>query len=183
MSTGVLDVEISEFSKTYQVRRLGRDDVDAIYELCRENRIFYRYHEPFVTKESILDDMEALPPGKSRKDKYYVGFFDGGSLVAIMDLILGYPEKNIAFIGLFMTDVRYQHRGVGSQIVSGLAAYLSACGCGKIRLGGGQGQSPEPCFLDEKSFPDHRRGPVHCHGAGDMTHRRESRKQEEKGCC
>lgn len=72
-------MEISEFSKTYQVRRLGRDDVDAIYELCRENRIFYRYHEPFVTKESILDDMEALPPGKSREDKYYVGFFDGGS--------------------------------------------------------------------------------------------------------
>ena len=62
MSTGVLDVEISEFSKTYQVRRLGRDDVDAIYELCRENRIFYRYHEPFVTKESIWDEMEALQP-------------------------------------------------------------------------------------------------------------------------
>lgn len=36
----VLGVEISEISKNYQVRRLGRDDVDAIYELCRENRIF-----------------------------------------------------------------------------------------------------------------------------------------------
>ena len=174
-------MEISEFSKTYQVRRLGRDDVDAIYELCRENRIFYRYHEPFVTKESILDDMEALPPGKSREDKYYVGFFEGGSLVAIMDLILGYPEKSIAFIGLFMTDVRYQHRGVTD--------HQRACGVSfRLRLrkntsGGGQGQSPEPCFLDEKSFPDHRRGPVHCHGAGDMTHRRESRKQEKKRCC
>ena len=72
MSTEVLDVEITEISKNYQVRRLGRDDVDAIYELCRENRIFYRYHEPFVTKESILDDMEALPPGKSREDKSYL---------------------------------------------------------------------------------------------------------------
>lgn len=52
-----------------------------------------------------------------------------------MDLILGYPEKNTAFIGLFMTDVRYQHRGVGSQIISGLAAYLSACGCEKYVWG------------------------------------------------
>lgn len=120
MSTEVLDVEISEISKNYQVRRLGRDDVDAIYELCRENRIFYRYHEPFVTKESILDDMEALPPGKSREDKYYVGFFDGWSLVAIMDLILGYPEKNTAFIGLFMTDVRYQHWGWVHRSSAGL---------------------------------------------------------------
>lgn len=152
MSTGVLDVEITEISKNYQVRRLGRDDVDAIYELCRENRIFYRYHEPFVTKESILDDMEALPPGKSRKDKYYVGFFDGGSLVAIMDLILGYPEKNTAFIGLFMTDVRYQHRGVGSQIISGLAAYLSACGCGKIRLGVDKGNPQSHAFWTKNRF-------------------------------
>ena len=31
--TEVLDVEISEISKIYQVRRLGRDDVDAMYEL------------------------------------------------------------------------------------------------------------------------------------------------------
>lgn len=78
MSTEVLCVEITEISKNYQVRRLDRDDVDAIYELCRENRIFYRYHEPFVTKESILDDMEALPPGKSREDKYYVVFLTAG---------------------------------------------------------------------------------------------------------
>mgnify|MGYP002617449811 CR=1 FL=1 len=155
-------MEISEISKNYQVRRLGRDDVDAIYELCRENRIFYRYHEPFVTKESILDDMEALPPGKSREDKYYIGFFDGGSLAAIMDLILGYPEADSAwmgwfilfpaFIGLFMTDVRYQHRGVGSQIISGLAAYLSSCGCEKIRLGVDKGNPQSHAFWRKNRF-------------------------------
>lgn len=100
-----------------------------------------------------------------------------------MDLILGYPEKNTAFIGLFMTDVRYQHRGVGSQIISGLAGVSFLLRLRENTPGGGQGQSPEPHLLDEKSFPDHRRGPVHCHGAGDMTHRRESRKQEEKRCC
>lgn len=183
MSTEVLDVEISEISKNYQVRRLGRDDVDAIYELCRENRIFYRYHEPFVTKESILDDMEALPPGKSREDKYYVGFFDGWSLVAIMDLILGYPEKKHR-----LHRPVHDRRAVSAP-GRGFTDHQRACGVSfRLRLrkntsGGGQGQSPEPRLLDEKSFPDHRRGPVHCHGAGDMTHRRESRKQEEKGCC
>lgn len=78
MSTGVLDVEITETSKIYQVRRLGRDDVDAIYELCRENRIFYRYHEPFVTKESILDDMEALPPGKAARTNTTSAFLTAG---------------------------------------------------------------------------------------------------------
>ena len=69
-----------------------------------------------------------------------------------MDLILGYPEKNTAFIGLFMTDVRYQHRGVGSQIISGLAAYLSACGCEKIRLVVDKGNPQSHAFWTKNRF-------------------------------
>ena len=57
-----------------------------------------------------------------------------------------------AFIGLFMTDVRYQHQGVGSQIISGLAAYLSACGCGKIRLGVDKGNPQSHAFWTKNRF-------------------------------
>ena len=35
---------------------------------------FYQYHPPFVTKESVLKDMKALPSGKNYDDKFYVGF-------------------------------------------------------------------------------------------------------------
>lgn len=35
-----------------------------------------------------------------------------------MDLILDYPEKEIAFIGLFMTNIQYQNKGIGSEIIS-----------------------------------------------------------------
>lgn len=71
-------MEITEISKNYQVRRLGRDDVDAIYELCRENRIFYRYHEPFVTKESILDDMEPCRREKAARTNITSAFSTAG---------------------------------------------------------------------------------------------------------
>jgi len=30
-----------------------------------ENNFFYKYHPPFVTKRSIVDDMNALPANKS----------------------------------------------------------------------------------------------------------------------
>ena len=85
---GVLEVEINELSKTFRVRKLDKDDVELIYDLSRKNHIFYQYHPPFVTRESILDDMVALPPEKNYDDKFYVGFFENQSLVAIMDLIL-----------------------------------------------------------------------------------------------
>ena len=93
-----------------------------------KNDIFYQYHPPFVTRESILDDMGALPPGKGYDDKFYVGFFENDSLVGLMDLILDYPEKEISFIGLFMTDTRYQNRGVGSGIISAVILCLKSSG-------------------------------------------------------
>ena len=68
-----MNIEI--LSNSDFVRRLNQRDGDSIYALCRENTFFYQYHPPFVTKESILKDMTALPPEKSMEDKYYFGFF------------------------------------------------------------------------------------------------------------
>lgn len=91
---------ICDLSKSYSVRRLTENDVELIYRLSCGNTLFYRYHPPFVTYESILMDMKALPPGKMYDDKYYIGFFDEECLVAIMDLIQDYPVELSAYIGL-----------------------------------------------------------------------------------
>ena len=128
-------MDIRLLSKKYKARKLDVSDVDIIYDMSCKNEIYYRYHPPFVTKESIVEDMKALPPNKSYSDKYYVGFWDRDSLVANMDLILGYPTDEIAFIGLFMTNVRYQNKGVGSDIIKGVCSYLKQLGYKKVRIG------------------------------------------------
>ena len=117
-------MNIELLSKKYVVRRLDINDVDAVYDMSCKNEIFYKYHPPLVTKQSIVEDMEALPPHKSYDDKYYIGFFEDNTLVANMDLILGYPTEEIAFIGLFMTNVLYQNKGVGSNIIRDVCFYL-----------------------------------------------------------
>ena len=53
-----------DFSQKYAVRPLTAGDVDKILALCAENEQFYRYHPPLATRESVLEDMTALPPGK-----------------------------------------------------------------------------------------------------------------------
>ena len=128
-----MDIEL--LSKKYVVRRLDINDVDAVYDMSCKNKIFYKYHPPFVTKQSIVEDMEALPQNKSYDDKYYIGFFEDNTLVANMDLILGYPTEEIAFIGLLMTNVLYQNKGVGSQIVRDVCTYLKLLGYKKVRIG------------------------------------------------
>lgn len=79
--------------------------------------------------------MSALPTGKNFRDKFYIGFFKNNFLTAIMDLILDYPQKNTAFIGLFMVDSQYQHTGTGSRIITEIILYLKKSNYNKIRLG------------------------------------------------
>ena len=107
-----MKIEIQRLSNQYIVRELSKNDVEAIYELCAGNEQFYRYHPPFVTRESILGDLKDLPPGKTLEDKLFVGFYDNDILIAVMDLILGFPNKETAFIGLFMMNMAYQGRGI-----------------------------------------------------------------------
>ncbi len=145
-------MKISKLSAKYSVRKLEKDDVDVIYDLSRKNLIFYQYHPPFVTKESIFNDIEALPPGKTYDAKFYIGFFDGDALVAIMDLILNYPQEKIAFIGLFMMNMDFQGRGVGTGIIQECAAYLASLGYEKIQLGIDKGNPQSEAFWTKNGF-------------------------------
>ncbi|MGN1094041.1 MAG: GNAT family N-acetyltransferase [Candidatus Neoclostridium sp.] len=111
-------------SKTYRVRKLTSADTDEVFALCEKNALYYEYHPPFVKKSDVEEDMRALPPGKSACDKYYVGFFDESGLIAVADVIAGYPDEQTAFIGFFMTDVRVQRKGTGSAIISELCDFL-----------------------------------------------------------
>ena len=79
-------------------------DIEKIYAMASQNTLYYQYHPPFVTWQSILNDMSALPPGKTMADKFYIGFFNGAALAAVVDMILAYPDETTGYIGFFMVD-------------------------------------------------------------------------------
>lgn len=99
-------MEVNKLSKTREVRLLGQLDIPAILKVCSGNTLYFQYHPPVATAESIAADMQALPPGKRPEDKYYIGFFTGNRLIAVMDLILDYPETATAFIGFLWWKLR-----------------------------------------------------------------------------
>ena len=58
-----------------------------------------------------------------------MGFYDSDDLlIAVMDLITGYPEADDAFIGWLMVDGRMQGRGIGSDIFADVRAAMKAAG-------------------------------------------------------
>jgi len=145
-------LKASEFSKKYETRKLSSEDVDEIYNLCLTNPLYYEYCPPAPTKESVLEDLFALPPNVTMEDKYFVGFFEKGRMVALMDLIDGYPEEKIAFIGFFMTDASVQNKGLGSAIISEVTDYLKSINYLAIRLAWAKGNPQAEHFWLKNGF-------------------------------
>lgn len=145
-------MNLSELSSRYDVRKLTENDIGEIFELSRENPLFFRYCPPQATRESIREDMKALPPNGDLENKYYVGFFEEEKLIAVMDLILGYPEGNTAFIGLFMMGEGEQGKGIGSSIISDCAGCLRNQGYQKIRLAYAKGNPQSEGFWKKNGF-------------------------------
>lgn len=145
-------MDVKDLSSVYQVRRLTVQDMELIYELSIGNPLFYKYCPPYVTMEGIAEDMRALPPGNSARDKFYVGYFCENELIAIMDLIFSYPAKNIAWIGLFMMDQRHQNKGIGSKIIGECAVHLKHVGFEAIQLAIAKGNPQSEAFWKKNGF-------------------------------
>ena len=146
--------DISKLSDTFQVRRLTPSDVPQVLALCQGNPLFYQYCPPDVTADSILEDMEKLPPRTVPEDKYYIGYFDGENLVAVMDLIHNFPQTGAAFIGFFMMEATRQGKGEGSKIIAELCPFLKSRQCPYIRLGWVQGNRQSGAFWHKNGFAE-----------------------------
>lgn len=128
-------LEIEQFSKHYTVKRMKLEDAQLIYDMTSKNLQYYEYCGKMNTLEDIYNDLKITPLGVDAKDKYYVGFFREDELLAVMDLIDGFPDKRTAYIGFFMMNYKYQGKGLGTQLIAELLEYLKNMGFESVRLG------------------------------------------------
>ena len=145
-------IEISKLSTRYEVRRLNDSDADEILKLCKGNSLFYKYCQAEATKEQVLNDLHITPPGIDMEHKYYIGFYQNDELVAVMDLIDGYPEPDIAVIGFFMMNIAFQGKQTGTAIISEAAEYLKSIGKTAIRLAIDKGNPQSTHFWKKNGF-------------------------------
>ena len=145
-------MDLSALSKRYSIRRMDDSDADSILELCKGNTQYYLYCQAEPSREQILSDLHITPPGIDPSDKYYIGFYQGNTLVAVMDLIDGYPGPDTAFIGFFMMRKEFQGNQVGSAIIQETAAYLKTLGMTAIQLGIDKGNPQSTHFWKKNGF-------------------------------
>ena len=128
-------LNIETLSTQYRVRNITASDISPVYRLAKSNAKYYEYLGTVPTRESLTEVISELPEGAARNCKHFVGFYNTDDvLVAIMDLITGYPESDDAFIGWFMVDGEMQGRGIGSGIFADVRAAMKAAGYDYIAL-------------------------------------------------
>lgn len=145
-------MKIEQLSTKYTVKRIDEEDAEEVYQLELGNPLYFEFCPPEPSVEQILKDRKALPPNTSDEDKFYLGFYNGNQLVAVMDLILRYPNSKTAFIGFFMMNSQYQGQGVGSAIMEECLLFLKKNGFSAVRLGYMQGNAQSEHFWSKNGF-------------------------------
>ena len=110
--------------KNYSVTKIDDSNIDEVFELCKQNTNYYAHLKEQVTLDGVKSIISELPPNTTLNNKYFLGFYLNDKLVAILDLIDGYPKEHCAFIGLFMVDINLQGLGLGKNIIKQLLRFL-----------------------------------------------------------
>ena len=79
---------------------------------------------------------------------------DEDRLIAVMDLIIGFPNKMTAFIGFFMIEADAQKTGLGSALVTELCNAMSGVGIKEVRLGWVKGNPQAEHFWKKNGFAE-----------------------------
>jgi ribosomal protein S18 acetylase RimI-like enzyme len=127
-------LNVDALSTSHKVRQITQGDISDVYALCKSNQKYYAYTNTAPTVESLTEIISRVPEGASYCGKHFVGFYEEDKLVAVLDLITGYPESDDAFIGWFMVDGQMQRKGIGSQIFADVRAAMAAQGYDYLSL-------------------------------------------------
>lgn len=158
--------DLQALATAYNVRRIEQEDISDVYRLCKSNSKYYQYLGENPTVDSLTDIISNVPEGADLSGKYFVGFYEpvtdeesvgannapGERLVAVLDLIAGYPEKDDAFIGWFMVEASMQKQGIGSGIFADIRAAMKGQGYDYISLGCVKENSEAIAFWEAQGF-------------------------------
>lgn len=149
---------LTELCGRFAVRELTAADIPEMLRVAQSNPLFYRYMRPDPTAENLAADLLALPPRRTLADKHFFGWFEGARLVAMMDLIVHHPQRDMAFIGWFILDGAVQGRGLGRQLVSEVLAMLRRQDVTEVRLGRIEGNPQSEHFWHVCGFTENGLG-------------------------
>ena len=84
--------------------------------------------------DEARSELQALPEGHPVAAKFYYLIQGHQRAVGCIDLLRGYPNENVAFIGLLLFVDSWQGRGLGRQALKFAIDLANDWGCGALRI-------------------------------------------------
>jgi GNAT superfamily N-acetyltransferase len=135
------------------IERLGPESVPEVRALFARCVDFFVLVDGKPPTESAADELlTERPPDFPLDDKYALGVFAQDGLVGMFDILVGYPEADIAFIGLFLIDPTRRSQGLGAEAYGRVEAWLANMGMRQIQLGVGVNNQKGRRFWEQRGF-------------------------------
>lgn len=130
-------VQVEDHRGPSVVRDLAADDVDALQRLLESVPTYSERVTGYPPGPSdALSALITVPPGFDSAGKLGIGLWDGPELVAFADVLIGYPDRATAYIGLLVVHGRRHGQGLGRSMHDAVLARIrGVSGVERIRLG------------------------------------------------
>lgn len=117
----------------FAVRPLEDRDVVPLQALFDQDpEYFVEINGRAFTVEEVR---AALPPGLSYDDKFSYALERGGRVEGVIDLVRGYPEPQVMYLGFLFLSKAVRGGGAGRRCLRGLYVWAREMGARVLRLG------------------------------------------------
>ncbi len=113
----------------------SEDDVTALFRLLEQTSEYSLLVEGRMsTLQDARNELTDLPIGKTMADKLFGGYWEDGTLVGCIDLVRGYPDPDIAYLGLLLFARSHQGQGFGVRALEHVMDVARNWQCTALRL-------------------------------------------------
>lgn len=123
---------------TLTLRRLDKNqpfDVASLQRLLEQGRIYHELvHTEPLSPSAASDELIDCPPGLALEHKWTLGAWCGDEMIGVVDLLRGYPDPDIAYLGLLQIGEPWQGAGQGRALYTEACNLARSWGCQRMRL-------------------------------------------------
>ena len=136
--------------------------VQALYNRCAEFVELTTGVPP--TGGEARETFFELPPQHTLEDKLVMGCLDGeaGELIAVLEMIRGYPTAMVYWIGLFLLDPSRRRQQLGTRFLRAYLAWAQRHEVQHIQLGVVTQNTGGLAFWQSLGFQEIRRAQLRC---------------------
>ena len=115
--------------------RLGAAHEATVTEFCRQcSEFFTLVRGEASAAETARLLLESRPPSVDLARKHVIGFERSGEIVAVVDLLEGFPGDAEWYVGLLLLAPGERARGFGTAVWNTTEAWIRAAGGRQLRL-------------------------------------------------